>query len=356
MAEKRRKYIPHRHWPADDQAAWQRAIREGSLLDDRGTAAHWSQASRSAAQQGYGRWLAHLRDHEPLEAGQSGMARLEPSRVTVFLAHLEATVAPVTVANEIQRLWSAVRVMAPDRDWHWLKGLARQVSRWSALQASPSKPAADSRDLLQLGIRLMEKAKSAPEIGSLRKQAVTFRDGLMIALLACRPVRRRTLASICIGQQLQRIGNVWWLIFTAADIKTRRPLEYRWPEILTPFLDDYVGSYRLLFPRPDSTDALWLSTHGGRLTAQAIYDRVRARTAVAFGTAVTPHQFRHAAATTFSRLDPEHVMAVAPLLGHAKLDTACSHYIRSDTREAARQHQGLLQARRRGLHTNRRYR
>ena len=46
-----------------------------------------------------------------------------------------------------------------------------------------------SRELFALGIRLMAEAESSPSTP--RQRAIDYRDGLMIALLAARPLRRR---------------------------------------------------------------------------------------------------------------------------------------------------------------------
>jgi hypothetical protein len=57
-----------------------------------------------------------------------------------------------------------------------------------------------------------------------------FRDGLIIAILTCRAPRLRSLAGIRIGQQLQKIGEEFWLCFSKADIKNRKAIEYSLPE------------------------------------------------------------------------------------------------------------------------------
>jgi hypothetical protein len=70
-----------------------------------------------------------------------------------------------------------------------------------------------------------------------------YRDGLMIALLAARPLRRRNLAMITIGRQLIRVGDAWDLIFAAEETKTGQPIEAIlpdrrrpiWSTISTPF-------------------------------------------------------------------------------------------------------------------------
>ncbi len=65
------------------------------------------------------------------------------------------------------------------------------------------------------------------------KVAAMFRDGLMIALLAARPVRLSNLASIDINRHLERLGEDYWLVFPSEEVKNRRHLEFPLPRSLT---------------------------------------------------------------------------------------------------------------------------
>ena len=67
-----------------------------------------------------------------------------------------------------------------------------------------------------------------------------------------------------------------------------------------------------------------------------IYATIRRRTREAFGFAVNPHRFRHAAATLWSTHDPANVRGVKDLLGHASFDITEKHYIMAQSRLAGR--------------------
>ena len=85
-----------------------------------------------------------------------------------------------------------------------------------------------SEALYALGIKLMDRAITdciAAENTS-KAQAFAYRDGLMIALLALIPLRRRTMAVLRIGRQLVQSGDRWALDIPAGDVKTKRPLEF----------------------------------------------------------------------------------------------------------------------------------
>jgi len=82
--------------------------------------------------------------------------------------------------------------------------------------------------------------------------------------------------------------------------------------------------------------ALWVSTDGSPMTEMAIYDRIRTHTGSAFCTAINPHLFRDAAATTLAIADPAHVRVAAPLLGHRTFVTTERHYQHAQSFEAHR--------------------
>ena len=107
-------------WPLPDQLAWQEALTDGDLFERSRPAARWAQSSRTHTAWVYGRWLGHLSHHELLNDEAPGK-RVTPSQVTVYVEELQETVCGLTVATYVARLYDAIRVMAPDGDWTWLK-------------------------------------------------------------------------------------------------------------------------------------------------------------------------------------------------------------------------------------------
>ena len=63
-----------------------------------------------------------------------------------------------------------------------------------------------------------------------------YRDGLMIACLAYRPLRLANFIGLELGRQLQRRGTGWWLEIPAAETKTRRPIALPFPAPLELYL------------------------------------------------------------------------------------------------------------------------
>ena len=163
-----------------------------------------------------------------------------------------------------------------------------------------------------------------------------YRDGLIIALLASLPVRRRTLAALQLNKHLMRSGNLWWLDIPAEDVKNRRPLEYPLSEGLSRRLTVYLNEIRSGLPGAATHGYLWVSGRGRPLGGQVIYNAVYKRTRQALGFSVALHRFRRAAATFWSVRDPKNVRGAKDLLGHKRFDTTDQNYIMSQSRQAGR--------------------
>ena len=72
----------------------------------------------------------------------------------------------------------------------------------------------------------MEKANS--EATTLSKFK-TYRDGLMLGLLASRPLRLRNLAGLTLDRTLVRRADGWWIQIPAAEKKTSSRSRYPGP-------------------------------------------------------------------------------------------------------------------------------
>ncbi len=323
-----------------DQLAWQNALTEGDLFEVSRPAARWAQSSRTHIAWDYGRWLGHLSHHEKLN-DKAPAERVTPSQVTVYIEELRESVRPQTVACYLAHLYAAIRVMAPDQDWTWLRAINARLAR--GLQPDGRKAARiqDSSRLFELGLSLMVEAMAGGRVDL--GAAIMYRDGLMIALLAARPIRRRNLAAIRIGKELQKVGDHWCLIFDAHQTKQSRYIEFPLPRLLTLYIGDYLRDYRKRLLGDERHEYLWVSARGGILRDGGIYDRIMKCTAAEFGIPINPHLFRDCVATTLARRDPKHVHVAASLLGHTDLRTTQKHYNQARMTDAVSQYQRELQ-------------
>jgi integrase len=202
------------------------------------------------------------------------------------------------------------------------------------LDRLPRTPSRDKRrqlrdpvELIDLGYDLMARAETG-EFGPPRYNAVGYRDGLIIALCASRPLRRGNLAALRIGVHLQNIAGVMRIVIPREETKTRVPIDMTWPKTLLPALQRYLSHWRpALLGRHRDPEMLWISRRGGgALSAPTLACNVRRHTEEAFGIAISPHRFRDAAATMMAIRDPENVRAAAAVLGHGSYETTQKHY------------------------------
>jgi hypothetical protein len=212
--------------------------------------------------------------------------RVTRERVAAYVEYLRVGRAPYTVLCRIQELYDTMRAMAPEADWDWLaqfyRSLRAQV-RPVRDKFSRLKPV---DELAALGERLMDEAETAPE-WSARHRAVGYRDGLMIGLLAYRPVRLKNLAMMRLGHHLTKVGRCWQIYFAADETKSHVPYEAIVPSALTPRLERYLDIHRPVLrrgeranSRPDAPpinsklDAVWVSEVGTRLEVGALARRI----------------------------------------------------------------------------------
>ena len=122
--------------------------------------------------------------------------------IGAYIDQLNNEVAAATTHIYIDHLLCALRVMVPSHDWHWLKPVVRRLER-DVIPKAKRHRMVDSGRLFDLGITLMERADLQPDVKSLQK-ATLYRDGLLIAILTARPLRRRTLCAIRLNQHIHR--------------------------------------------------------------------------------------------------------------------------------------------------------
>jgi site-specific recombinase XerD len=346
-----RRCKPIEEWPARDRALWEAALEPGDLLEDGGSRARYAEYSNRNAVYGYGRWLTWLERQGLLEAGSSPADRIIPARVAAYIADLEKHNATQTLLNRLQELAAVAVVMDPHRDWSWIYRMYSQIRS----RHRPARPKrhrlAPIQELFDLGLALMTEAEQEHTAGA---RALTYRDGLIVALLAARPLRLGNLAGLALDRTLVSRGTQWWIEFPASDTKTKEAIELPWPEPLITSLETYLARHRRVLAQLRGgsillcNGALWISRRGLPMNRRTIHDRITTRTLEGLGRAINPHLFRDCAATSIAIDDPAHVRIASRLLGHRTISTTERYYNQARSVEASRLMQKVLLARRRG--------
>jgi integrase/recombinase XerD len=331
----KRRCRPLEEWPQWDRRQWQTALQAGDLLEEGGCRAERSRCSNRAMEKGYGRWLAWLGDRGLLDEEVPPGDRITADRVRAYAEHLEGENASATAIARLIELKVMASIMDSSRDWSWIYRMASAIR-------TRHKPARPKRhrvvpivSLFELGIDLMAGAED--ETTALRRFK-SYRDGLLIAFLAARPLRLRNLTGLVLDHTLIRRGDSWWIQVPAAETKTKAAIEVPWPELLAPHLGTYLADHRAAIAalRGLRSNSLWLSMHGSPMNDNAIYIRIVARTREGLGQPIHPHLFRDCAATSVAIDDPAHVDIARCLLGHRTGSTTEPYYNQARSLEASR--------------------
>jgi hypothetical protein len=132
------------------------------------------------------------------------------------------------------------------------------------------------------------------------EKGASFRDGLMVAMLALHSIRLKNFASLEIGRNLANIDGCWWIALSATETKERRPDERRIDDAIVAALSKDLKNYRpVLAGQSDASGVLWLSSNnGGPMTYHAVADVIERTTRRAIGVGIGPHMFRTSAASS----------------------------------------------------------
>ena len=311
-------------WPAEDQQAWSQALATGSLFDEGGAAA-WSTASRNTVEKAYGLWLACLKTSGQLDVDAAPLERVNRVTLEGYLASLEGK-KPSTIANRFRDLLEALRVLVPDGDTEELRRITRALQARARQQVRVEPNLVSPDQLYEAGIARMERVAVAT-YEKLDVQAVQFGDGLMMAMLAIKAVRRRNIARTVLGVNLVKQGEVYHWRFGAHETKTRKSVSADLPERLTPYIEVWLNVFRPVLVRDRECDTLWVSCYRQPMAESTITARFKQATEDELGVAISPHKVRHAIATGVAAAMPSQANMIPYLLDHAGDQVLRKHYL-----------------------------
>lgn len=326
--------LPVAEWPAVDRMAWELANRPYDPFDPAaGLAAAWKAATREVNASGYGRWLNWLGTAGLLDDSGSSAQQATRANVTAYVESMKATgLAEFTVAGRLKQLGRMLQMIAPEGDWGWIVRAADRLH-------SKAEPSRDRRlimqppeDILSLGLDLMDAAEN-DRFRTACDRATLFRDGLLVALLVQRPIRRANLTNLTLGKDLER-RDVWQIRIEDEDTKSGEPITCDWPARLIDPLERYISVHRQVLlsgaKTPSGTVALWISRQGKAMTGSAVAYQIKSRTKEEFGRAINPHTFRDVAATAIATYAPSDSAAIMDVLSHRSMRVSEKTYNRAD--------------------------
>lgn len=330
------KNLPFELWPEEDRARWTIAVTdpEGDWIYERG--ALWSEGRRKTVREGYSRFLGWASRRGLLCPEVSPTDRLTSDVLNDYCQSLKTEMSSVSVAARVGTLASAMLAMWPDRGW---SALTLRCSRLK-LQAEPSRDkraaVVGSLELFGLGRFLMDEAEA--RLTGWRA-AKLFQDGLMVALLAARPLRMRNFLHLRLGTSVLFDGRAYHISVPAHETKTGAAIEVSWPGSLAAGLETFLRRHRpCLLNGVPSDGRLWIGRDGLPMRESAIRDNIKARSREAFGHAVWPHLFRDCLATSVATETPEQIAIATSMLGHTTMQTAERYYNQAGSISAGRRY------------------
>jgi integrase/recombinase XerD len=328
-------------WPVADLASWLDARKPGKLFKKSSPASGWKPDTLRNTERAYRVYLGWLNQCGILDVDAKVIERVTETRIDAFLEEYTPGRAPNSVAGAIRGIAFFVKACHPPVGLDWLNKLAWSLTN-SATNVIPKLPRLVTvPDLITLGVQLMKESKQRLERPGSQKVRIaeTFRNGLMIAALANRPLRISELLSLKLEQTLFR-EDAWWRVELEANLtKNGRLRCFNYPANLTDYFDYYVAEIRgLLLRDPSSLNEAWMWVRKkGPLSKDRAGVVIGNLTEEYLGKRVTPHLFRDCVATSIALNMPEKVFITKSLLGHASPHTGQKFYNQAIAYDASRE-------------------
>lgn len=337
--------MPIEDWPLTDQQAWQRAFSADlCILEGDGLGRDLRPATRIVTATCYARWLVWIRTTEPSLLASPPSGRVTRERLTGYVRALQTQVQPRTIYGYLSHLRRALALIAPEQDWSWFRPLLKNLERLARRAHTMRHNFIPSKKLFGLGLSLMQQAEAAESLPPVQR-AELYRDGLAVAFLGLRPLRLGNMLALEIGTHILEVSGGYRVFLPSTITKSHADLEFLAPDALTPWIARYLACHRrILLAGPfgpnvgyvEHINHLWLARSGQQFPVASFEAMIVKHTLGEFGIRLTPHGFRHCAATSIAENDTENYHTIRIILGHATIRTAEKHYIHAKAGHAAR--------------------
>jgi integrase len=330
-----RRSLPLDCWPEADRNAWNAVCRPNARLRRGGAAGHLKPVTRDDYAQHYAYFLGFLDRSGLLRSDGPAAANVTADSINAYLADLKSRVGSVRVHASICALRRVAQFIAPGRDFAWLSEIGKDLAL-VAVPRSKFDRVVLTEVLVEAGLTLFHEAECSSNMTKLAR-ATQVRNGLMVALLALCPIRRKNFAALQLGRSFVNIHGLWWIVLSSSETKERRADERPVDELLNPLIDRYLGQDRPVLARSGNPPpAVWLSALDGLpITTKHVADIITATTLATVGIAVSPHLFRTAAASSAAIHAGVNPYLGSAILHHTDPRVTVHHYNRATSLRAA---------------------
>ncbi len=339
-----RLIVPFQEWPDRDQTAWRHncSPADDPFDDDPRPGAERRADTLASYKKGYGRWLSFLASRGWLDPAQPADARVTRPRLRCYFRVLKRSGnRDQTIVDRFNHLASTIGILIPGADIGWIQrpdGATIRSQLACDRRSNFVPPASDV--LYKWGLSMMEKAAQATPATTV--SCIAYRNGLLIAMLAARARRLRSMQLLRVGHELLRSPEGYRIELTPDQVKTNKPDRFELPTNLTPYIEHYLRQLRPQLLAGRHSEHLWINKEGVPLTSQGIQTMIKRATLKRFSVSFGPHAFRHAAATTAALRDPACPNLASSMLGISP-EIAEGHYNRAGQIQAAKNYAAMLE-------------
>ena len=159
MAPISKKHLHFDAWPDEDRALCVAAFQDGDPFDEECRAAHMSAATRIGLRAAHARFLGFLASEDPARLRLPLEARVDRNSIRAFVEHLRQSCRDTTVASTLHKLRLFLGLIRPERDWSWLKIIAKRIDAQATPRSDPSQGITSASSL-----RLVSSSWPRPKI------------------------------------------------------------------------------------------------------------------------------------------------------------------------------------------------
>lgn len=334
-----RRALRLEEWPAADRQAWLTAL---ACPDDpfaaKGIAVDLAKGTQKNRTNGWGNFLAFLAARGRLDPLAAPADRATRENVTAWIESLRSRMRANSVSKCIIEIGLAIKAMAPDRDWAWIR---RHPLRPRSAEAMASRKPVTTFEPGRLSEFLFRQCAEIAERKENYRSAQEYRDAVIVLLDIYIGLRSANLAMLQIGVHVTRVAETFRIDLAPEETKAGQPISSMLPVDLAVCLRTYIERYRpILRGGKPPTDRLWINRDGDPLSPFAMYG-VFKRVGRLAGIELRPHLVRHTMATTLMSVAPMNLGLAAAALTHKGSRMVNETYDRSGTEASQRIWRGL---------------
>lgn len=314
-------------------------------LDPPRPAAAWAVATRINRAQAWGQFLAFLESEGMLDEHSPPAQRLTQQRLTRFIESMRSRLNANTVHQAVVNLSYAIAAMAPEQDWRWVR---RHPGRPRPTEVAASRKPVQPFDPVGFLRKTLELWEDANRAAPGPAASVRARNAVLAMVATTTALRRKNLAQLRLGREVQIFEDHVRLFIPADDTKTGQAIDLRLARFVEPCLRGYVLEHRPRLLGEGHSDALWIGLDGRPLAYSAFYALLARLGVRLLGRPVNPHLVRHSQATSILLDNPRAVRTASAALAHKSPRILLERYDRSGAEPAQRAWRALVARARRG--------